>query len=84
MSDQDSSKPARRARRKHTLLPADAPDVASPCISICEIDEESGLCSGCYRTLAEIATWSRLPNQERWEIVQSLRDRRRQLKPGDQ
>lgn len=84
MSQPDQPKPARRARRKRTALPADAPEVASPCISICEMDKASGLCSGCYRTLAEIATWSRLPNQERWDIVQSLRDRRHQFKSGDQ
>jgi len=65
----------RRSRRK-TTLPADAPEVASPCISICEMDQKTGLCSGCFRTLEEIATWSRIPNQQRWDIVQSLRDRR--------
>lgn len=67
---------SKRRRKRRTELPADAPEVASPCISVCEMDEASGLCTGCYRTLAEIATWGRLPNQQRWEIVQSLRDRR--------
>jgi len=70
---------SRRSRRK-TTLPADAPDVASPCISICEMDQKSGLCSGCFRTLEEIATWSGMPNQQRWEIVKSLRERRAELK----
>ncbi len=65
-----------RRRRRSNTLPADAPDVASPCISVCEMDKESGLCTGCYRTLEEIATWSRIPNQQRWDIVRSLRERR--------
>ena len=83
MSEQESPKPGRRERRRRATLPADAPEVASPCISVCEMDQASGLCTGCYRTLSEIATWSRLPNQQRWEIVQSLRDRRQQLKAAD-
>ena len=75
-----------RRRRARKTLPDDAPEVASPCISICEIDQKTGLCSGCYRTLEEIATWSRMPNQKRWDIVQSLRDRRADFKKsaGDQ
>ena len=68
--------PDQPRRRRRKSLPADAPDVASPCVSVCEMDQQTGLCSGCYRTLEEIATWSRIPNQTRWEIVQSLRERR--------
>ncbi|MEM7257164.1 MAG: DUF1289 domain-containing protein [Pseudomonadota bacterium] len=75
MSDQQPAK--RRTRRPRKTLPADAPEVVSPCVSVCEMDQASGLCTGCHRTLQEIATWSRLSNQERWDIVQSLRDRRR-------
>lgn len=29
----------------------------SPCMSVCQIDEASGLCGGCLRTLDEIAAW---------------------------
>jgi predicted Fe-S protein YdhL (DUF1289 family) len=43
------------------------------------MDQARGVCKGCYRTLEEIATWSRMDNQQRWDIVQSLRDRRRAL-----
>jgi predicted Fe-S protein YdhL (DUF1289 family) len=45
------------------------------------MDQATGVCKGCYRTLEEIATWGRLDNQQRWDIVQSLRDRRRSLYP---
>ena len=34
--------------------------VSSPCISVCRIHEGSGLCLGCFRTLREIAQWSRM------------------------
>ncbi len=33
--------------------------VPSPCISVCRIDENSGLCIGCYRSITEIIDWGR-------------------------
>ncbi len=39
--------------------------VPSPCVSICELDERSGSCKGCYRTLQEIAAWSALADAEK-------------------
>lgn len=32
-------------------------DVNSPCVSVCQMDAVRGLCSGCLRTLDEIAAW---------------------------
>ena len=31
--------------------------IVSPCISVCRMDMQSGLCRGCYRTLEEIGEW---------------------------
>ncbi len=33
-------------------------NVPSPCISVCVMDANSGLCQGCWRTLDEIAACS--------------------------
>lgn len=30
----------------------------SPCISVCRLHPETGICLGCFRTLEEIAAWS--------------------------
>ncbi len=38
--------------------------VLSPCIGICTLDAD-GLCEGCHRTLAEIAQWSQMGDDER-------------------
>jgi predicted Fe-S protein YdhL (DUF1289 family) len=46
--------------------------VASPCISVCRIDEASGLCVGCLRTLDEIAAWSVLDDDERSAVLAML------------
>jgi len=50
--------------------------VASPCTSVCRIDESSGLCVGCLRTLDEIAAWSVLDDDARRAVVASLPARR--------
>ena len=36
----------------------------SPCIGVCTMDA-NGLCLGCRRTLAEIARWSAMSNDDR-------------------
>ena len=50
--------------------------VASPCVSICVIDPQSGWCIGCYRTLEEIAGWIDLSTAARRAIVAELARRR--------
>lgn len=48
----------------------------SPCISVCLLDEQSGLCRGCKRTLDEIAAWVTLSEAERSRIMKELPARR--------
>jgi len=50
--------------------------IESPCISICELDPQSGFCTGCLRTREEIAIWGRADNATRLEILEKLRERR--------
>jgi len=54
----------------------DETEVPSPCISVCVIDEPTGLCAGCYRTLDEIAGWIDLSAAERRAVVAKLASRR--------
>lgn len=54
----------------------------SPCIRVCSIEPETGLCSGCARTLPEIAVWSRLTASERQAIMSTLPARRPPPNPG--
>jgi predicted Fe-S protein YdhL (DUF1289 family) len=49
---------------------------ASPCINICQMDETSGLCSGCLRTLDEIAFWSVLDEEDKRQVWRQLEARR--------
>ena len=61
----------------------DAPPrpIATPCIKVCAVDGESGLCLGCYRRLNEVAAWSRLTDAERDAILAELPDRRSLIRP---
>ena len=45
------------------------------------VDGESGLCLGCFRTLKEIATWSRLDEAERTALMAALPARRSRIRP---
>jgi predicted Fe-S protein YdhL (DUF1289 family) len=55
--------------------------IATPCIKVCVVDGESGLCMGCYRTLAEVASWSRLDDAERAMIMAELPSRPDRVRP---
>jgi predicted Fe-S protein YdhL (DUF1289 family) len=57
-----------------------ASPVASPCISVCRIDEASGLCVGCLRTLDEIAAWSTLDDAQKRAVWRAIAERGRPLK----
>jgi len=48
----------------------------TPCIKICRIDPQSGLCTGCLRTLDEIAEWQGFTESRRTEILSDLGKRR--------
>ncbi len=48
--------------------------VKSPCISVCVLNEED-ICEGCYRSVEEITEWSRLDNDAKRQVMQSVRER---------
>jgi predicted Fe-S protein YdhL (DUF1289 family) len=58
---------AERAREVRAMADGKAM-LPSPCISVCRMDEASGFCVGCMRTLDEIAGWGMLDNRAKREI----------------
>lgn len=40
------------------MHPEDQSPVPSPCISLCKMSPDTGLCEGCLRTIDEIIAWS--------------------------
>lgn len=57
------------------------PPIATPCVKVCVVDGESGLCLGCYRSLKEVAAWARLAPEEREQIMAGLPARRGLIRP---
>ncbi len=47
-------------------------EIESPCVQICVIHPAERICTGCYRTIDEIARWSRMEPEERRTIMQEL------------
>jgi predicted Fe-S protein YdhL (DUF1289 family) len=43
--------------------------IESPCIKVCEIDEKTGYCKGCYRTRGEIKQWGLMCEADREKII---------------
>jgi uncharacterized protein len=48
----------------------------SPCIGICRMDERTGWCEGCVRTIDEIIAWGRASHDEKRRIWALLPARR--------
>jgi predicted Fe-S protein YdhL (DUF1289 family) len=65
-------------------MPAPGPPraIKTPCVQVCAVDDESGLCLGCFRSLAEIAGWVRLTDGERDAVLRELGERRSRIAPA--
>lgn len=50
-------------------------EVPSPCISVCQIHAVTGMCTGCYRSLSEIANWSHADGDEKRRIWRAITER---------
>jgi predicted Fe-S protein YdhL (DUF1289 family) len=57
------------------------PAIVTPCILVCFIDPESGLCLGCFRTGDEIANWIAMAPERRVEVMAELPGRRALIDP---
>ena len=77
------ARPEAHSPEAHALLAARLPaafddavqPVPSPCISICRMNADRSLCTGCYRSIDEIRAWSRAESPERRRIWRLLLQR---------
>jgi predicted Fe-S protein YdhL (DUF1289 family) len=58
-------------------------EVQSPCISVCRMSDNSGLCMGCFRTGDEIAGWSSAGDHGKRGIWKLIEQRMDGLLPSD-
>lgn len=54
----------------------------SPCMGICRMDAAGHLCTGCLRTLDEIAAWSTSTEEARFAVLRLVAERRAAIKAG--
>ncbi len=55
-------------------------EIESPCVKLCVIHPKAKICTGCYRTLDEIGSWSSLTPELRRDIMSNLPERADLLK----
>ena len=55
-------------------------EVQSPCVKICVVHPVERICTGCLRTIDEIAAWSKMPDEERATLIEKLPERAYLLK----
>ena len=51
-------------------------EIESPCIRECRVDQVTGYCIGCFRTLKEISYWASYTNDQRLRVMSSIAARR--------
>lgn len=51
--------------------------VPTPCIKVCTIDDQTGFCKGCYRTLREVTLWPRMSDPQKQAVWDALEQRRK-------
>ena len=47
-------------------------EVDSPCVKICVVHPVERICTGCLRSIDEIARWSRMSAEERRAVMAEL------------
>ncbi|HEY3299205.1 MAG TPA: DUF1289 domain-containing protein [Methylophilaceae bacterium] len=46
--------------------------IVSPCVGVCAMNEATGFCHGCYRTIDEIQDWWDMPASKRMQVMGEL------------
>lgn len=47
-------------------------EIDSPCIRVCVVHPEARICTGCLRSIEEIAEWARMSSEQRTRIIDEL------------
>ena len=76
----DSAPPTRESRRRDRRRRRRAPvfdtTIASPCISVCQIDDATDCCIGCYRSIDEIRDWPIMSAAEKTDVLSRTAERK--------
>jgi predicted Fe-S protein YdhL (DUF1289 family) len=53
--------------------------VPSPCINVCKMSPQTGLCEGCLRTIDEIVAWGSASDDVKRAVWAEIRRREAQI-----
>ncbi|KAF2073055.1 hypothetical protein CYY_005638 [Polysphondylium violaceum] len=53
--------------------------IKTPCVNVCRMDNNSGLCLGCARDKSEIGFWSSMTEKERDDVIADLPNRKKYI-----
>lgn len=82
--DRQAERARRRATRRAALGRQIDTSIASPCISVCQIDDSTGECLGCGRTIDEIRDWIIMTAEQKTKVLSELEQRKARAAPGKQ
>jgi uncharacterized protein len=57
----------------------DQGQVPSPCINVCRMNEQTGLCEGCFRTIDEIVAWSSASEEMKRAVWVEIKRRQQEM-----
>ncbi|MFQ5773991.1 MAG: DUF1289 domain-containing protein [Kiloniellaceae bacterium] len=66
----------RRRRRGDARRRVFDTSVPSPCISVCQMDDDTGWCLGCSRAIDEIRDWPIMTAEEKVEVLARVAERK--------
>ena len=62
-------------RQSRRVLQRDAAECPSPCMGVCQMSLDNGLCMGCWRSLDEIQHWVAAPQADKRAVWQRIQER---------
>ncbi len=66
----------RRAERRGIRRFEPDTTVPSPCISVCQFDNQTSLCIGCQRSIDEIRDWMIMSADQKREVLTLIEERK--------
>jgi hypothetical protein len=64
------------------MNPEEQTPVPSPCINVCRMVPETGLCQGCMRTIEEIVAWGKADDGYKRAVWAEIRRRETEIDWG--
>lgn len=61
------------------MKPEDQTPVPSPCINLCQMAPDTGLCIGCMRTIDEIVNWGSASDDDKRAVWAEIRRREERI-----